>query len=1470
MLVVPSNTCGACAVGKEGFVKMKRNRVVTLIAGMILTTTLAVSAPLTVFGTDIFDNAGSGDTEFSEDAQFAEPEDLSWEDASGDDVLEDDMTGTDFMDGDSADGDGSGMELPEEDITDETEDIVEPVVYTVKYDMNGHGDSYTEEVEEGDYAVDWADSPEEEGYNFLGWFTDKKCSSLWDGNAPISSDVTVYAGWEKIEEEVEEETIVEEEVQEETDQNDSQNAAEIPGEGNTEEENSGSGDTTAEEVIEEPAEETEEEVSEGSQGAITIDFKIQPEDVTVEYPDSAEFSVEVSVEGDEESDSVAYQWYGPDDKEIKSATESTLVISPTKSEDDGNTYYCVVTYNSQTKTSNKATLHISNKDDKGDQEIIIIKNQPRDVSVAYPEAAEFSVEINEDLDSKSVSYQWYGPDDKEIESETDSTLVISPTKPEDDGNTYYCEVTYNSETVKSKKATLHISNKDDQEITIIKNHPQDVYVAYPKAAEFSVEINEDLDSKSVSYQWYGPDGNAIKSETKNKLVINPTKPEDNGNTYYCEVTYNSETVQSEEATLHISNIANTDIIKTQPKDVTVAYPNTAEFSIEINENLDSESVKYQWYGPDGKAIAAETESTLVIDPTKAEDDGKTYYCEVTYNDEKPVKSDVATLHITNKDSVFTTQPKNQAVEYPKGTTFEVAAADPDSVESYQWYLYDKSTKKEIQLDGSTATTQQLYIPSTTKQDDGRSYFCRLTLKGGKKVDSEKAVLKISNKKENKPVLYVGNYAIDPSVDSGKVSTLFLANLDISNKPAGDAANDNTFNTITFNGNTNTITFRNVHFSNSNAKYDHKYSPAVGIRLVADQNSQEKYTFEFLGENQIGIANLDSAIDDAATAFRFDFENAKKDPEIIFTEKKTDNDTKGTLKTIGGKTAIFYDGDLKIKAETTIVREAGRTSSNGIECDNLTLGEGCVLIASAYGTAVYAHDTFKMESGAKALLQSILYKNASKNAVLYAGKELDIEKAYLKVVASADDSASVSSFSGIECGGEVNISDGSNVAVPLASKDGNEIKPTVSAAGNVYGIKTSGKFELEDSHLSVWTKSSDGKGKAFGVLCGSASVSLSKEKVFTVQCVADDGIAFAALTGKSGSTEQGYQENYTPTKITFETAGVLVPASSKISSGSIKNGSKYDYIETVYNKTGTSAPAAGVRFESTNHVWGDPKYKWEKVGNDVKVTATRTCENYPSHTDHMESETVIATAKQTKAPTCTEMGQTTYTATFKNTAFKTDPKTVKNIKKLPHQFGDWVVTTKPTLTATGIKKRQCKVCKTVESAVVPKLTKGVYKVKKGADLSWNKGSDKSLEIKIVRETENDTAFSHFQGILVDGKVLNKQYYSAKSGSVIIKFKPDFLSKLAIGTHTLTFGFEDGDNPSSKLTIQNSNGSNGSNTSNSTGTTGKGPVTSAKTGDTTNILVWVLTICAAGAAVVLIQRYKKNNKDKKDKKSDSSEK
>lgn len=59
-----------------------------------------------------------------------------------------------------------------------------------------------------------------------------------------------------------------------------------------------------------------------------------------------------------------------------------------------------------------------------------------------------------------------------------------------------------------------------------------------------------------------------------------------------------------------------------------------------------------------------------------------------------------------------------------------------------------------------------------------------------------------------------------------------------------------------------------------------------------------------------------------------------------------------------------------------------------------------------------------------------------------------------------------------------------------------------------------------------------------------------------------------------------------------------------------------------------------------HNWGEPVYTWSDA--NTTCTAKRVCKNDASHT---ESATATVTSEQTKAPTCTEMGEMTYTATF---------------------------------------------------------------------------------------------------------------------------------------------------------------------------------------------------------------------------------
>ncbi len=107
-------------------------------------------------------------------------------------------------------------------------------------------------------------------------------------------------------------------------------------------------------------------------------------------------------------------------------------------------------------------------------------------------------------------------------------------------------------------------------------------------------------------------------------------------------------------------------------------------------------------------------------------------------------------------------------------------------------------------------------------------------------------------------------------------------------------------------------------------------------------------------------------------------------------------------------------------------------------------------------------------------------------------------------------------------------------------------------------------------------------------------------------------------------------------------------------------------------------------DALGHAWGEPAYVW--ADDFSTVTATRICGHDPSH---KEDETVAATSAQTKDPTCTEKGETTYTsAGFDNTAFSVQTKTVANIDALGHDWSEWEVTQKATCVAAGVETRTC--------------------------------------------------------------------------------------------------------------------------------------------------------------------------------------
>ena len=119
----------------------------------------------------------------------------------------------------------------------------------------------------------------------------------------------------------------------------------------------------------------------------------------------------------------------------------------------------------------------------------------------------------------------------------------------------------------------------------------------------------------------------------------------------------------------------------------------------------------------------------------------------------------------------------------------------------------------------------------------------------------------------------------------------------------------------------------------------------------------------------------------------------------------------------------------------------------------------------------------------------------------------------------------------------------------------------------------------------------------------------------------------------------------------------------------------------------------VRGQALGHLWGSVTYTWSN-GNTA-VTAARTCGRDASH---VEQETVPATSKVTKQPTCTESGKTTYTgAAFTNPAFAAQTRTVSDISALGHS-----VVTDPYVAPTDVhpgltEGSHCKVCGEVLAA-----------------------------------------------------------------------------------------------------------------------------------------------------------------------------
>ncbi len=128
----------------------------------------------------------------------------------------------------------------------------------------------------------------------------------------------------------------------------------------------------------------------------------------------------------------------------------------------------------------------------------------------------------------------------------------------------------------------------------------------------------------------------------------------------------------------------------------------------------------------------------------------------------------------------------------------------------------------------------------------------------------------------------------------------------------------------------------------------------------------------------------------------------------------------------------------------------------------------------------------------------------------------------------------------------------------------------------------------------------------------------------------------------------------------------------------------------------------------------------------------------------------------------------------------------------------------------------------------------YRVIEGANSSWANEVNEALTFRI------DGDFSKFVGIKIDGEWVDKENYTADSGSTIVTLKNEYLKTLPIGQHKITFVYKDGE-VNTNFEIKR-----------------EGIFENPKTGDNINIFVWASLVASSALAVLGISVYNKKKK------------
>ncbi len=277
------------------------------------------------------------------------------------------------------------------------------------------------------------------------------------------------------------------------------------------------------------------------------------------------------------------------------------------------------------------------------------------------------------------------------------------------------------------------------------------------------------------------------------------------------------------------------------------------------------------------------------------------------------------------------------------------------------------------------------------------------------------------------------------------------------------------------------------------------------------------------------------------------------------------------------------------------------------------------------------------------------------------------------------------------------------------------------------------------------------------------------------------------------------------KVTITYTGTLADGTPYEATGE-KPTEAGDYVVTVVVETGDTVYTGKVPFTIEKAV--------PPIGT---VTA-----NEPHNTEDI-AEVVLSAGnakikgtfalKETKLKSGTNEYHWTFTPD--DTAnYKTVSGTV-TITVTEHDWSEWEVVKKATVTEDGLRKRTCTICGEVETEIIPKLGKTEdeepkdpepkdpepVKVEYSAtpEIKWTKDSGISVEIKITRSEDSSKTASQIDVVVLGGTTLaeGKDYTILPDGTV--KLSDELMNKQKAGAHTITISFKDGDAVKTKVEV-----------------------------------------------------------------------